>query len=61
MDQPQTIPIPGTSHLANLEDNLGSVNVTITPEEHKAIRDLMQTVEIVGTRYMASMMGQVDV
>lgn len=37
-------PIPGTTKVRQLADNLGSVDVSISPEEEKSVRDLCRSV-----------------
>ena len=50
------IPIPGTTKIANLEENLGALKVEIGAEDDRAIRDAVEGVEITGTRYPAAFM-----
>lgn len=45
-------PIPGTTKVHRLVENLGSLSVTLTPEEEKAIREIAQGA--VGGRFQAS-------
>jgi aryl-alcohol dehydrogenase-like predicted oxidoreductase len=51
------IPIPGTSKYKNFDENMGSLNVKLTDEEDKAIREKVEAAEVVGDRYPASMVG----
>ncbi|RYP13197.1 hypothetical protein DL767_010853 [Monosporascus sp. MG133] len=44
-------PIPGTRSIALLEQNLGSLDVKITPEEDKQIRDLIRSIGVAGGRH----------
>jgi aryl-alcohol dehydrogenase-like predicted oxidoreductase len=46
-------PIPGTTKLANLEDNIAAAAVQLTPEELAAIEAAVPPAEVVGTRYHA--------
>ena len=45
------IAIPGTKRIKYLEENLQSVNVNITEEEDKQIREIIKSIEIKGNRY----------
>lgn len=46
-------PIPGTRSVSKLEQNLGALGITITPDEDRQIRDIIETLPIIGTRNMA--------
>lgn len=50
------IPIPGTKKIKYLEDNQGALNVKLTPDEVKEIRDLVESAEVHGERYPLAMM-----
>ncbi|PQE07464.1 putative IN2-2 protein [Rutstroemia sp. NJR-2017a BBW] len=52
------IPIPGTKKIKYLEENLGSLNVTLTDEEEKEIREAVETAEVNGGRYPEAMAGR---
>ena len=49
--KPWIAPIPGTTKLSRLEENLQSINVEITPEELKKINDMLNSIPISGDRY----------
>ena len=49
--KPWIAPIPGTTKLSRLEENLQSINVEITPEELKKINDMLNSIPISGVRY----------
>jgi len=49
--KPWIVPIPGTTKLNRLEENNGSVNVILTPEDLSEIHSALEKVEIVGARY----------
>jgi aryl-alcohol dehydrogenase-like predicted oxidoreductase len=51
------IPIPGTKKVKYLEDNMGALNVKLTPEEVKEVRDLVEAAEVHGERYPSAAMG----
>ncbi len=45
------IPIPGTKHIDNLNNNLGSLSVELIPEDLSNIQKIMKCEIIKGTRY----------
>jgi aryl-alcohol dehydrogenase-like predicted oxidoreductase len=51
--KPWIVPIPGTRKLERLEENLGAVNVVLTPEELSDLNDALSKIEIAGDRYPA--------
>jgi aryl-alcohol dehydrogenase-like predicted oxidoreductase len=48
------VPIPGTTKLHRLEENLGAVNVELTPDDLRKIDELSSGVELQGERYPES-------
>ncbi|KAI4249066.1 MAG: hypothetical protein LQ352_005735 [Teloschistes flavicans] len=50
------IPIPGTKRVKYLEENLASLNVSLTAEEEREIRAMVEQAETSGERYPANMM-----
>jgi len=44
-------PIPGTTKVKNLEDNIGSLSIEITPLEMKELEDLVSSAGVFGDRY----------
>jgi len=50
------IPIPGTKKIKYLEENLGALDVKLTREEEKEIRDLVEKAEVHGARYPETML-----
>lgn len=50
------IPIPGTKRRSYLEENIKAADVSITADEHAAIRALLKEVQVEGDRY-ADMTG----
>jgi aryl-alcohol dehydrogenase-like predicted oxidoreductase len=48
--KPWIVPIPGTTKLAHLQENLSSVNFEFTPEELKTFTDEISAIKIVGAR-----------
>ncbi|SDG23604.1 aldo/keto reductase [Epilithonimonas hungarica] len=47
------VPIPGTSKLHRLQENIGATNVVLTNDELKEINSALATIKIVGERYPA--------
>ncbi|GAY44639.1 hypothetical protein CUMW_083460 [Citrus unshiu] len=45
------VPIPGTTKIKNLDDNIGSLTVKLTKEDLKEISDAVPTEEVAGDRY----------
>ena len=45
------MPIPGTTKLSRLEENLGAVDLVLTAEDLKAIDEAAQKISIEGDRY----------
>ena len=58
--KPWIVPIPGTTKLHRLEENLGAVNVQLTAEDLNEISALLSTIEVHGDRYAASMQARID-
>src|SRR5580658_10203175 len=51
--KPWIVPIPGTTKLHRLEENLGAVNVALTKEDLARVEQALATVEVQGDRYPA--------
>ena len=49
------VPIPGTTKLARLEENLGAIDLALSAPELAAIDSAARSVEIVGERYLPAM------
>jgi aryl-alcohol dehydrogenase-like predicted oxidoreductase len=49
--KPWIVPIPGTTNLKRLQENLGSVDVKLTPEDLKSINSELDNIKITGGRY----------
>jgi len=49
--KPWIVPIPGTTKLTRLEENLGAVEVELTPDAVLALEDASSKVKIEGARY----------
>ncbi len=50
-------PIPGTTSISRLEENLGSLQVGLTPEEERIIRKACEETEVSGSRYPEMLMA----
>ncbi len=50
---PDVLPIPGTKHIARLEENLGALDIRLTPEEVASIAEAVPAGAAAGTRYPA--------
>ncbi|XP_059632474.1 perakine reductase-like isoform X2 [Cornus florida] len=48
------VPIPGTTRIKNLDDNIGSLTVKLTQEDLKEISDAIPIDEVTGERELAS-------
>ena len=49
--KPWIVPIPGTTKLAHLEENLRSPDFTFTADEMRELEDSVSKISIVGDRY----------
>ena len=58
--KPWIVPIPGTTKLHRLEENIGAAGVVLTPTDLTAIEQALQTIAIVGERYPAHLQQRVD-
>jgi aryl-alcohol dehydrogenase-like predicted oxidoreductase len=57
--QPFIVPIPGTTKLHRLEENLGAADVTLSAADLSAIGDTLNAIPVEGARYSDAMMGMV--
>jgi aryl-alcohol dehydrogenase-like predicted oxidoreductase len=53
------VPIPGTKRVRYLQENMGAINLHLTPDDLKKIAARLAEFEIVGERYMPQMMALV--
>src|SRR2546422_68475 len=51
--KPWIVPIPGTTKLARLEENLGAAAVGLTPNDVRALQDASPKIKLEGARYPA--------
>lgn len=57
--KPWIVPIPGTTKVNRLQENLGATNIILTTDELKQINDAVSKIEVQGTRYPESMQKRV--
>lgn len=53
--KPWIVPIPGTTKLHRLKENLGAIDVELTPSEIQEINSEISKIEVVGQRYPAEL------
>ena len=58
--KPWIVPIPGTTKVERLEENLGAANVELTTEDLREIHDAASGSEIRGERYNATTQATID-
>jgi aryl-alcohol dehydrogenase-like predicted oxidoreductase len=58
--KPWIVPIPGTTKLHRLEENLGGANVSLIEGDLKEIRDAVSAVDVQGDRYPAHLQSLVN-
>jgi len=51
--KPWIVPIPGTTKLHRLQENLGGANVELMPDDLASIHDAISAIEVQGDRYPA--------
>jgi aryl-alcohol dehydrogenase-like predicted oxidoreductase len=49
--KPWIVPIPGSRKLERLEENIGAVNIVLTPEDLRYMDRAMSQIQVVGDRY----------
>jgi aryl-alcohol dehydrogenase-like predicted oxidoreductase len=49
--KPWIVPIPGTTKLHRLDENLGALNIDLTPDDVRAIESASSEIKIQGARY----------
>lgn len=58
--KPWIVPIPGTTKLHRLEENLGSADLMLTADDLDRIQQALATVEVHGARYAAAMQKMIN-
>ena len=51
--KPWIVPIPGTTKIHRLEENLGGANVELATDDLKTIHDAVLAIDVLGARYSA--------
>ena len=49
--KPWIVPIPGTTKLHRLEENLGAADITLSQDDLRQVTQALETIKIVGERY----------
>jgi aryl-alcohol dehydrogenase-like predicted oxidoreductase len=57
--KPWIVPIPGTTKLHRLEENIGAVSVELTPEDLREINEASANIAVQGDRYPEKLMKMV--
>ncbi len=58
--KPWIVPIPGTTKLSRLEENIGAASVEFSPDELQEIEDASAKIKVMGNRYPEHMQKQVN-
>ncbi|ABB12966.1 aldo/keto reductase [Burkholderia lata] len=58
--KPWIVPIPGTTKLHRLDENVGAAEVVLTADDLAAIETALQQIRIVGERYPAHFQQRID-
>ena len=58
--KPWIAPIPGTTKLHRMEENVGGADVVLTADDLKALADVLARVPVQGERYNAQMMKTIN-
>jgi aryl-alcohol dehydrogenase-like predicted oxidoreductase len=53
--KPWIVPIPGTTKVSRLDENLGAAHVDLTPEDLREIDIALSAISVIGARYPESM------
>ena len=58
--EPWIVPIPGTTKLSHLEENLRSLDFSVAAEEWTELERIVETIPVVGDRYNAEQQRQIE-
>lgn len=58
--KPWIVPIPGTTKLSRLEENLGGASIELTPEDVRALDEASSAIKVQGDRYPATHQKLID-
>ena len=59
VQKPWIVPIPGTTKLHRLEENVGAANVKLTADDLRTLGDVLASIQVVGDRYPAHLAARV--
>ena len=57
--KPWIVPIPGTTKLPRLQENIAAADITLSPDDLREINEVLSNVTIAGARYSESMQKMV--
>jgi aryl-alcohol dehydrogenase-like predicted oxidoreductase len=57
--KPWIVPIPGTTKLHRLEENLGAADIQLTPEDLRTIESAVSKIRVQGDRYPPNLQARV--
>ncbi len=60
VQRPWIVPIPGTTKPHRLEENLGAVEVVLTPDDLQGIERALSQIQLQGARYPEHLQQMVD-
>jgi len=58
--KPWIVPIPGTTKLSRLEENLGGASIELAAEDVRALEEASSAIEVAGDRYPAAQQKMID-
>jgi aryl-alcohol dehydrogenase-like predicted oxidoreductase len=58
--KPWIVPIPGTTKLNRLEENVGAADIQLATTDLQAIESALKAIEVVGDRYPAHLQKAVN-
>lgn len=58
--EPWIVPIPGTTKLTRLEENIGSAAVALTPDDLRSIENAVSAIAVQGERYSPQQAARID-
>ncbi|MFL9911820.1 aldo/keto reductase [Paraburkholderia sp. RL17-337-BIB-A] len=58
--KPWIVPIPGTTKLQRLEENIGAASIELSPDDVRKINEAVANVTVQGDRYPAHLQARVD-
>lgn len=58
--EPWIVPIPGTTKLTRLEENIGSAAIALTPDDLRSIENAVSAIAVQGERYSPQQAARID-